>query len=308
MLNRLANQYRYPYSAFEQPTSSPAPITLFHLECSATKQLICYCDQASSSPSQIPSAETALGIDAETISKRRKLDKERYLAISQPVSQVIEPIVFCKKLCQNCWKQVSCFVKQGSKFYCVDCLGDPETQQRKLVTVSSRRKRIGALLAPGTTLSELGRRGRPRIINRDEDDSLSCYFTKCQRRSIRFDNDPDILRCSECRRTYHAKCSDPPLNHILCSKFSWQCLDCKRCLICGKSKEDSPLILCESCDRSFHSKCAKASIAPYHCPICITCFSCNQVLPAPEGLPTEHWQRDVRLCDDCWSSRDVKTE
>mmetsp|Transcript_24023 Transcript_24023/g.42668 ORF Transcript_24023/g.42668 Transcript_24023/m.42668 type:complete len:307 (-) Transcript_24023:2768-3688(-) len=303
MLNRLANTYKYPYPAFAKPEPRDSRVALFHLECPETKQLICYCDKTLPK-TQIADVETALNIDIETISKRRKLGRERFFAIARPATQIIEPVTYDKRMCQNCWKQVSYYIKQSNKYYCVDCLGDPESQQRKLVTVSSRRKRIGTLLAPGTTLSELGRRGRPRIYNRDEDDSLSCYFPKCQRRSIRFDNDPDILRCTECRRTYHAKCSDPPLNHMIVAKFEWQCLDCKRCISCGKTKEDSPLILCESCDRPFHVKCAKATTAPFHCSACITCTVCLEVLPPPEDVASEYWQKEARFCENCWVKRE----
>jgi hypothetical protein len=283
MLNSFFSLSKYPYTAFVKPEPKDRQVHLFHLECPVTKLLICYCPEHPPTPHQASLAAAALEIDTEAITKRRKLDRERYLALARPVAQPEVPVHY------------------GNKHYCGDCQGDPETQQRKLVTVFARRKHIGALLPPGTTLAELGRRGRPRIYNREEDDSLSCYFSKCQRRSVRFDNDPDILRCSECRRTYHAKCSDPPLNHTAASKFSWQCLDCKRCVICGKTKEDSPLILCESCDRSFHSKCAKATTAPFHCTACTQCANCQQSLPPPEEGSSDLWVTGGRSCEVCWS-------
>lgn len=38
-------------------------------------------------------------------------------------------------------------------------------------------------------------------------------------------------------------------------KYKWQCIECKRCTVCGNSENDDKLLFCDDCDRGWHSYC-----------------------------------------------------
>ncbi|CAM4797785.1 unnamed protein product [Rotaria magnacalcarata] len=64
----------------------------------------------------------------------------------------------------------------------------------------------------------------------------------------------DMLSCSECGNCGHPSClkySDKLVKKI--KTIQWQCLDCKRCVICTKA--DDSLLFCDFCDAAIHPKC-----------------------------------------------------
>ncbi|CAF3351175.1 unnamed protein product [Rotaria socialis] len=64
----------------------------------------------------------------------------------------------------------------------------------------------------------------------------------------------DMISCSECGNCGHPSClkySDKLVKKIKTTR--WQCLDCKRCVICTKA--DDSLLFCDFCDAATHPKC-----------------------------------------------------
>ncbi|CAF4052255.1 unnamed protein product [Rotaria sp. Silwood2] len=64
----------------------------------------------------------------------------------------------------------------------------------------------------------------------------------------------DMISCSECGNCGHPSClkySDKLVQKI--KTIRWQCLDCKRCVICNQA--DDSLIFCDYCDAAVHPKC-----------------------------------------------------
>ncbi|CAF0800829.1 unnamed protein product [Didymodactylos carnosus] len=56
--------------------------------------------------------------------------------------------------------------------------------------------------------------------------------------------------------------------------YSWQCLECKLCLVCGNSENDEKLLVCDQCDRGYHMYCLtpplnKTPDGYWHCQFCM---------------------------------------
>ena len=305
MLNNFLVHSQYPYPGFlQEERVKPVP-SFFHVNCSDTGKTICYCPKATPTAASIPVLQV-LELDLDEVHKRRQLERERIQAVPVPKQRWARPISvdLDQKTCDCCFKASSSYkrVKQNERdvFYCKDCADGPDGTAKKAWTLNARKKRMGPFLPKGITQSELGRRGRPRIYCREEDETIHCYFPKCTRRNIRIDKDPDLLECRACRRTFHAKCSDPPLSSSLVKRFPWYCLECKTCVVCGKIKDDNHIYICEACDRAFHTKCAKiTSATAFYCQDCSTCMGCKEQLTPPQEVDSPFFFQNRRVCEGC---------
>ncbi|CAF3716208.1 unnamed protein product [Adineta steineri] len=64
----------------------------------------------------------------------------------------------------------------------------------------------------------------------------------------------DMISCAECGNCGHPSClkySEKLVKKI--KTLRWQCLDCKKCIICNKG--DDSLLFCDYCDAAIHPKC-----------------------------------------------------
>ncbi len=62
----------------------------------------------------------------------------------------------------------------------------------------------------------------------------------------------ELIRCSTCKKSMHAyKCLNFENNNIVktIKTYSWQCVDCKKCIQCGTVEHDDELLFCDYCDR-----------------------------------------------------------
>jgi zinc finger protein ubi-d4 len=91
-----------------------------------------------------------------------------------------------------------------------------------------------------------------------------------------------LISCSECPRYFHPICLNFTANMISSvKKYKWQCIECKKCVICGNSENDDKLLFCDDCDRGYHMYCLSPPIneAPegdWNCELCIKEFGNNQ--------------------------------
>jgi len=87
-----------------------------------------------------------------------------------------------------------------------------------------------------------------------------------------------LVSCCECTRAYHPLCLNFRPNMIVSvKKYSWQCIECKKCTICGNSENDDKLLFCDDCDRGFHMYCLNPPLddAPdgdWRCELCVQNF------------------------------------
>ncbi len=67
----------------------------------------------------------------------------------------------------------------------------------------------------------------------------------------------ELIRCSTCKKNIHAyKCLNFENNNIVktIKTYSWQCIDCKKCIQCGTVEHDDELLFCDYCDRYIINK------------------------------------------------------
>ena len=87
-----------------------------------------------------------------------------------------------------------------------------------------------------------------------------------------------LISCCECPRLFHPVCLNFTANMISSvKKYKWQCIECKKCVICGNSENDDKLLFCDDCDRGYHMYCLSPPIneAPegdWNCELCVKEF------------------------------------
>ena len=293
----------YPYPGFTKKEVINPPI-LFHFCCKFTNLTLCTCPKVQVNYKNVQSL-TLLDFDLSSCLKFRKIEKERIERLpSYPISEAKPHIKLESQICDYCAKLVSNYqkvhIEETHLNLCRDCY-PADTQNKKSLSLSARKKKFGKLLDLGTTQSELARRGRPRIHSRD-DDFIQCYFPKCLKRNLKINEDSDLLTCKKCTRTFHSGCADPPLKIHLVTRFPWHCLECKICCICSKLREESHVLICDACDRVFHSKCLKISNSgSFLCRDCVNCRSCSKQLTSPIEDINAIWVSGYRYCEECYS-------
>jgi len=88
----------------------------------------------------------------------------------------------------------------------------------------------------------------------------------------------DLISCGECGRSGHPHCLQFTSNMVTSVRhYSWQCMECKSCTICGTSENDDQLLFCDDCDRGYHMYCLvpPMKVAPegsWACNICVERF------------------------------------
>jgi hypothetical protein len=292
----------YPYPGFG-PVTDISPPCLFHFSCKRTSLSLCTCPSSSLRQSTVHSL-SLLSFDLSSTLKFRKIEKERIQRMPvYPSPPLHEHLKLDSQICDYCCKLVSIFEKQtidGTSLHlCRDCCPN-DSQAKKSLSLSARKKKFGKLLDLGTTQAELARRGRPRIHSRD-DDFIQCYFPKCLKRNMKVMEASDLLTCKKCTRTFHAGCADPPLRPDLVTRFNWCCLECKTCSVCGKLREESHVLICDACDRVFHSKCLKVSTSgSFLCQDCANCRTCGKFLDFPYAETNPQWFKGYRFCAECY--------
>lgn len=96
-----------------------------------------------------------------------------------------------------------------------------------------------------------------------------------------------LVTCSDCGRSGHPTCLQFTPNMIVSvKKYSWQCIECKSCGLCGKSDNDDQLLFCDDCDRGYHMYCLQPPLSEppegnWSCHLCIKEFHGGK--QKPEG-------------------------
>ncbi|XP_076815577.1 zinc finger protein DPF3-like isoform X2 [Clavelina lepadiformis] len=66
----------------------------------------------------------------------------------------------------------------------------------------------------------------------------------------------ELISCSDCGRSGHPSCLQfTDIMTMNVKKYSWQCIECKSCHVCGTSDNDEQLLFCDDCDRGYHMYC-----------------------------------------------------
>ncbi|CAF1355379.1 unnamed protein product, partial [Adineta ricciae] len=90
-----------------------------------------------------------------------------------------------------------------------------------------------------------------------------------------------MINCAECGNSGHPSClqySEKLVKKI--RTIRWQCIDCKRCIVCNKS--DDSLLFCDFCDSGIHPKCCDPPLDEIPDDD-FTCYLCrNEIPPSPK--------------------------
>jgi len=66
----------------------------------------------------------------------------------------------------------------------------------------------------------------------------------------------EMVSCADCIRSAHPTCLQfTSVMTTNVKKYSWQCIECKSCHLCGTSDNDEQLLFCDDCDRGYHMYC-----------------------------------------------------
>ncbi|CAF0809105.1 unnamed protein product [Rotaria sordida] len=87
----------------------------------------------------------------------------------------------------------------------------------------------------------------------------------------------ELIHCSTCQKSMHAyKCLNFENNKILktIKTYSWECVDCKKCIQCGTVEHDDELLFCDHCDRAYHLDCLNPPLSEpppgeWYCQLCV---------------------------------------
>lgn len=107
----------------------------------------------------------------------------------------------------------------------------------------------------------------------------------------------DLLVCSECKSSAHPSCLELTDEMItMVRSYSWQCMDCKTCVKCGKPHDEDKMMFCDNCDRGYHTFCVGLKNLPHGrwvCLLCSHCAQCGSKTPGHDNNPKVHWQHEV---------------
>jgi len=108
-----------------------------------------------------------------------------------------------------------------------------------------------------------------------------CGFCRGTRERNRYDEEEDLLTCSECGNSGHPSClqySKELTQRV--SREPWQCIECKICTKCQDQGDAANLLFCDACDKGYHMDCLD---------------------PPLDDMPTGSW-----VCQECDNERDGK--
>ncbi|XP_004207258.1 uncharacterized protein LOC101241007 isoform X1 [Hydra vulgaris] len=86
---------------------------------------------------------------------------------------------------------------------------------------------------------------------------LLCDYCQSTVERNRFGQHEELLICKDCGNKAHPSCLSysAELVEQIRSDGSWQCIDCKACIICEGTGDPDTLLFCDACDKGYHMNC-----------------------------------------------------
>ncbi|KAL1923377.1 uncharacterized protein VTP21DRAFT_8357 [Calcarisporiella thermophila] len=91
-----------------------------------------------------------------------------------------------------------------------------------------------------------------------------------------------MVKCAKCQQSYHPLCLGLTTPRVVSAieSFAWICTDCKICVVCKSSGDESKLMICDDCDRGWHTDCCDPVVTEvpqgrWLCRLCARCHSCE---------------------------------
>ena len=125
--------------------------------------------------------------------------------------------------------------------------------------------------------SKSNSKSKTKTTDNSNDNSLKIYCDFCyggpdENKKTQL---PEELISCDCGRSAHPTCLNFTANTLLSvKKYKWQCIECKSCILCGKSDNDDKLLFCDDCDRGYHMYCLKPPLdqlpeGSWSCDLCM---------------------------------------
>ncbi|XP_046851077.1 histone acetyltransferase KAT6A-like [Xenia sp. Carnegie-2017] len=126
------------------------------------------------------------------------------------------------------------------------------------------------------------------------DRSLVCDFCLQTAESNRKGEHEDLLICRDCGNRAHPSCMDYSVEltaRIRADGGSWQCIDCKACVMCQDSGDPSSLLFCDACDKGYHMQCHTPKLqsmptGKWACFNCVSTLSHEEVMASIQAPST----------------------
>lgn len=154
----------------------------------------------------------------------------------------------------------------------------PPPRRRRKTPMSKKAMKEAAKLAAAADDSKKG--------NLSENGG-TCRVCHQEKKPLKDGKLDEMIFCSLCRSCGHASCLDfPPEMVATIRTYSWQCMDCKKCMMCLDPYDEDKMMFCDKCDRGYHTFCVglkNLPAGPWVCASCGSCGVCGATMPGAEG-------------------------
>uniref|UniRef100_H2YRX5 Uncharacterized protein n=1 Tax=Ciona savignyi TaxID=51511 RepID=H2YRX5_CIOSA len=127
-------------------------------------------------------------------------------------------------------------------------------------STSSRTSAIAAQKAVAAAVADIGEvdmiESRPKRKRQTQSNNYCDFCLGDADENKKTGTAEELVSCSDCGRSGHPTCLQfTDIMTMNVKKYSWQCIECKSCHVCGTSDNDEQLLFCDDCDRGYHMYC-----------------------------------------------------
>jgi len=121
----------------------------------------------------------------------------------------------------------------------------------------------------------------------EQSGDMVCDYCQSTVEKNRFGQREELLICKDCGNKAHPSCLSysPELVDQIRADDSWQCIDCKACVVCNGTGDPDTLLFCDACDKGYHMLChtPKLDKMPSGKWACASCLAKGKNVVTPVG-------------------------
>jgi len=121
----------------------------------------------------------------------------------------------------------------------------------------------------------------------EQSGDMVCDYCQSTVEKNRFGQREELLICKDCGNKAHPSCLSysPELVEQIRADDSWQCIDCKACVVCNGTGDPDTLLFCDACDKGYHMLChtPKLDKMPSGKWACASCLAKGKNVATPVG-------------------------
>jgi len=151
----------------------------------------------------------------------------------------------------------------------------------------------------------------------EQSGDMICDYCQSTVEKNRFGQREELLICKDCGNKAHPSCLSysPELVQQIRADDSWQCIDCKACVLCHGTGDPDTLLFCDACDKGYHMQChtPKLDQMPSGKWACASCLSKGKTVATPVGSKQpifiiEDDEKEVAKTSSTSSTTNVETK